>query len=460
MSTTTTIYAETDSFIRSDQATNNFGSSGVLRVGQYSGSKKRHGVFKFDVSSITNPTDLVSANFTLTEQSTFGTTTRTMKLSRLNQVFVESEVTYNISATGTDWSGGAGAAGNAETTQPTYNVSVGNSVGNQTVDIKDLVIDAINKRSGILWLVLYLDPDDTSTDVGNSVFYSSETGTASNKPKLELVVADRIVWQGDISSTVTAARNWLGGVAPTANDYALFTNTPTNYSPTAGILQVSRVYIGKNYKGNIGGQVLQLSVQCDEFHTSSRYSVINADVDENATARSEIRVKDTSTEYVKLSGKYTAIINRTRSNITLVCDDATEINAMGNGVTFNTTGQLVTTRVSGGTATLAEGGGSVTLCNGASVVSNRVSEDGTNYFVHNSKLRILAHEYDALYIYSGLVFLRGNTGSPIQQGGGTFIYNDGIYDTRTNSNTWIPTAVVKIYGGRLITDPSVNAAIA
>ena len=457
MASTSTIYAETDSGIRQSDPTTNYGSNTLLRIGYYSGSNKRHAVLKFDVSSITNPTDIVSCNFTLTEQNTFGTTTRTMKVSRLNQTFVENEVTWEISETGTDWSGGDGAAGNAETTQTTYSISVGNSVGDQTVDIKELVIDAINKRSGILWLVIYIDPDDSSTDIGNSVFYSSETGTASNRPQIEVVVADRISWDGETSTLVTTARNWVGGVAPTANDYALFINTPT-FSPTSGLLQVSRVYVGKNFKGNIGTGGIPLSIECDEFHNASRYALVNANINESASDRCELRVKDTSTDTIKFDGKYSAIINRTRSDVTLVCDDVNEINAMGRAVTFNTTGELPTTRIVGGTATLAEGGGTLTAVNGASVVSKRVSEDDTNYYVSSSKVRILADEYDAVYIYSGLVFLKGNTGAPIGHGGALYIYPSGTFDARTNSATWNPSAVVSIFGGRLITDAGVNAA--
>ena len=457
MATTSTIYPDIDSDIRQSNPTTNYGTGTLLRIGYYSSGPKRHAVLKFDVSSITNPTDIVSCNFKLTEQNTFGSTTRTMKVSRLNQTFVEDEVTWNISATSTDWSGGAGAAGNAETTQPTYSISVGNSVGDQTVDIKELVIDAINKRSGILWLVIYIDPDDSSTDIGNSVFYSSETGTASNRPQIEVVVADRISWDGETSTLVTTARNWVGGVAPTANDYALFINTPT-FSPTSGLLQVSRVYVGKNFKGNIGTGGIPLSIECDEFHNASRYALVNANINESASDRCELRVKDTSTDTIKFDGKYSAIINRTRSDVTLVCDDVNEINAMGRAVTFNTTGELPTTRIVGGTATLAEGGGTLTAVNGASVVSKRVSEDDTNYYVSSSKVRILADEYDAVYIYSGLVFLKGNTGAPIGHGGALYIYPSGTFDARTNSATWNPSAVVSIFGGRLITDAGVNAA--
>ena len=457
MATTSTIYADTDTELREANPNTNYGSSKKIGLGYYSATEKKHAVLKFDVSSITNPTDIVSCNFTLTTSRDFGSTTRTMRIARLNQTFVEDEATWNEAATSTDWSGGAGASGNAETTQPTYTISVGNSAGNQTVDIKELVIDAINKRSGILWLVIYNDPDDTATGTGESQYHSSSATTASNRPKIAIVAADRIVWEGGTSTSVTLASNWVGGVAPTANDYALFVNTPTN-SPTSGSMQVSRVYVGKNFKGDIGTGGIPLSIECDEFHNASRYALVNVNIEENASDRCELRVKDTSTETIKFDGKYSAIINRTRSDVTLVCDDVNEINAIGRGVTFNTTGELSITRIAGGTATLAEGGGTITAVNGASVVSKRVSEDDTNYYVSSAKVRILADEYDAVYIYSGLVFLKGNTGAPIQQGGALYIYPSGTFDARTNSATWDPIAVVNMFGGRLVTDAGVNAA--
>lgn len=457
MATTTTINPDSDSDIRESNPTTNYGSSTLMRIGYYSGSLKRHAVFKFDVSSFTSPSDIVSCNFTLKEQNTFGTTTRVMKISRLNQDYVESEVTWNEAQSGTNWTGGAGAAGNAETTQPTYSINVGNSVGDQTVDILELVIDAINKRSGELWLVVYIDPDDTGTGIGNSVFYSSEHVTASNRPKIDVVVADRIIWDGKSSSNVSTAGNWIGGVAPTANDYALFTNTPSN-SPTTGSLECSRVYVGKNYRGDIGTSGIPLSIECDEFHNATRYADVNVNLSESASDRCELRVKDTSTGTLKFDGKLSAIVNRTRADVTLVCDDVNLIEAIGRGVTFNTTGELPTTVISGGTATLAEGGGTLTAVNGASVVSKRVTEDGTNYYVSGSKVRILASEYDGVYIYSGLVLLRNNTGSPIEHGGVLYIYPNGVFDARTNSATWNPSNVVNMFGGQLATDATVTAA--
>ena len=455
MATTSTIYAATDCDIRESNPTTNYGSDGMLRVGYYSGNNKRAGLLKFDCSSLTTPSDLVSCNLTLTQVQNYGTSSRTMKISRLNQEFVEAQATWEISETGTDWSGGDGAAGNAESTQTTYSLSVGVDAATQTIDIKELVIDAINKRSGILWLVIYIDDGVTTT--GNTNFRSSEAVTASERPKIVATTAERIVWGGGTSTSVTLDRNWIGGVLPTANDYALFTNTPTN-NPTTNALQVSRVYVGKNYKGDIGTSGIALSIECDEFHNASRYAEINANINESVSDRCELRVKDTSTGTLKFDGKYSAIINRTRSDVTLVCDDVNEINAMGKAVTFNTTGELPTTRISGGTATLAEGGGTLTAVNGASVVSKRVSEDDTNYYVSSSKVRILADEYDAVYIYSGLVFLKGNTGAPIQHGGALYIYPSGIFDARTNSATFDPAVAVTMLGGRLVTDAGVNAA--
>ena len=154
MATTTTIYATDDTNLRENAPTTNYGGNTLIRVGQYGSSQRRHAVFKFDVSGFTEPSDIIKADFTVTTSSTSGSSTRTMKYARLNQEFVESEATWNISATGISWSGGAGAEGNGEFTQPTYDITVGDVTGAQTVDIKDLVIDAINRRDDVLWLVM------------------------------------------------------------------------------------------------------------------------------------------------------------------------------------------------------------------------------------------------------------------------------------------------------------------
>jgi hypothetical protein len=136
MATTTTINPTKDAYLRQDEADTAYGGGWDIRVGQFSGTYRRHGVFEFDVSSYTAPSDIVEANFTLTQQNYFGSTVRTMKLTRLNQDFTEAETTWNSAATGTVWTGGSGAQGNGEYTEPVYSILVGDDSGNQTVDIK------------------------------------------------------------------------------------------------------------------------------------------------------------------------------------------------------------------------------------------------------------------------------------------------------------------------------------
>jgi len=251
MSTSTTIYAETDANLRENAPDTNYGGNAVIRCGQYGGAVyRRHGVFKFDVSSYTAPSDIVSANLYLTVSSDSGST-RTMKIARLNQDYDEAEVTWNEASDGVAWTGGAGGEGNGAFTEPSYSITIGNGAGDQEVDIKELVIDAINKRDNELWLILCFDPDDTATiPAGNSAFYPSEDVTQFVRPKIEVTVADRVEWQGGIDGDLGNVLNWSTGAIPTSSDYALF-NTGS-VDATAGAVTCDKVFIGRNYKGSIG----------------------------------------------------------------------------------------------------------------------------------------------------------------------------------------------------------------
>jgi hypothetical protein len=108
MATTTTINPDGDAYLQQDQADTAKGGETLLRVGQFGSGNRRHGVFEFDVSAYTHPSDIVEANFTLTQGNSFGSSVRTMKLTRLNQAFTEAETTWNSASTGTVWSWGRG----------------------------------------------------------------------------------------------------------------------------------------------------------------------------------------------------------------------------------------------------------------------------------------------------------------------------------------------------------------
>ena len=458
MATTTTINPTSDSFLQENQADTAKGTQTVLRVGQFGSTYRRHGVFQFDVSAFTSPTDIVEANFTLTESTTFGSSTRTMKLTRLNQAYTEDEVTWNSAATGTVWTGGAGAEDNGEYTQPTYSITVGNSIGNQTVDIKELVIDAINKRSGVLRMVLAFALDDTDTStVGSSVFWS-RTGTTP--PTLAITVAERKVWVSTSSRSLDNSANWDPSGIPTEDDIAIF-NTG-NIDGTSGALSCWRCYIGKNYKGTLGSSdtLIELPLS-SEVHFSSASSGQFLDINPRAATSAHVYITDTTSsagEFI-LDGKYEPTIRRTRHEIELRTEDVTTVEAHSRSASFSCDDDVTTARISGAFARLLDGAATVTITNGGRAVISRVDSDSNVNMAGNSMVRFYADEVDTIKIYSGTARFKGNEGAPIQVTG-LWIYRGGLADTRTGNGTFTMSSAALMYGGRLLLDPTQNSAIA
>ena len=457
MATTTTIYPDADSYIRQDQASTNFGSATLLNGG-LSGSQKRHIVMKFDVSGYT-PADIVDATLTLGFFRSAGSSTHTMTLARLNQEFVGSEVTYDDASDSVAWTGGAGAAGNAAIDEPTYDITVGfATAGDQTADIKELVIDAINKRGGILWLIVCFKTTESPSGTGNTSFYSVNYGVVGDRPTIDLKVAARVKWTGTAGDgNLETSGNWSGLSAPTTDDFALFNTTANDAS--IGALTCKRIYIGKNYQGKLGTASSLLAMNCDEFHLSSPHADAFINLNSAASSNTELRVKDTNSKQdsIIIDGKYDATLMRTRSSISLMTDDVTLINALSRVVTFTCDNDVTTIRLGGASAVLDDGGGTVTMVNGSTVLNkDMVNNDGTNFYIHNSVLKQQSSEIDQIHLYSGVVTFQGNEGGPPLIGGAT-IYG-GLFNARTKSATIVSTSAISMRGGRFITDGAVNAA--
>jgi len=455
MSTSTTIYAETDTSLREGFPTTNYGSNSTCIVGQSSKFGiyyRNHGVFKFDVSSYTAPADIVSANLTLTVFRTSGTGDRTMKIVRLDQTFVEDQATWEISETGTSWSGGDGAEGNAQFTEPNYDITVGRDAPTETIDIKELVVDAINRRADELWIVLCFDPADTSdTPTGTSELFSSEDATESNRPKIEVTIADRVEWQGGIDGDLNEGINWSTGAIPTSSDYALFNSGSVDVND--GSLTCDKVYIGRNYKGVIGTEASTRRFICNEAYFSSPHAGIHTEF-YNTTAKAYINDTSGTPDSFIFDGLYSAIINRTRHDIKLETTDATTIDAHG-GAVFTCDDDVDTLRITGSYATMADIPTVVIIAGRGYAEISRVNNNNTSItMASSSSMRCLASATGSITLYSGArIRFMGNEGSPIECGE-VYVYRDAILDTRTGAPTWTTTAEIFTRGGRVLFDGS------
>ena len=452
MATTTTFNPDADAFIQSNNATTNYGTNVFFKLGEVgSGGNAKHGVMEFDLSSITDTTDIVSANLTLVSLSAYGAVTKTMTVARLDQSFTEGGVTWNTYNGSDAWPEGAGAAGDADTGLPTYSITVGEDT-DQVIDIVELVKDAINKRSGTLRLVFYMT---TTGSNSNNNFGSSNNSTAANRPTLDVVVATRYAWTGAVDDDLDDYRNWDPGVVPAANDIALFNAGTVDVG--RGSLTCKRVYVGRSYKGNIGTSSGEIGVNCDELRLGSPYSKCYLVLNNGVGTNTVVRVSNTSssTDSMVLDGEYDAILYRTRSRITLETSDVDTIDA-ARDVTFTTDDNITTAILRGSVATLGDGAGTLKAVNNANVVVQRVNYDETTITISGALVRCLASTTDVSTIYSGTIAFRNNEGSPVVCDGLIF-YPQATADTRTGAGTFTSTAALTSYGGRLLLDPTLTA---
>ena len=455
MATTTTFNPTSDSFIQSDNATTNYGSNAQFKLGEVGSSgNAKHGVIEFDVSSITNHKDIVSANFTLVSLwASTGSVTKTMTVARLKQSYTEGTVTWNTYDGTNAWPGGAGAAGDADTGTPTYSITVGEDV-DQVIDIVELVKDAIIKRSGTLRIVIYMVT--TGSDCNNN-FGSSENGTPSNRPTIDVVTADRYAWAGDFDDDLDNYRNWNPLTVPGDNDIAIFNSGSVD--ATRGSITSKRIYIGRNYKGNIGTSSSIVAFNCDDLRLNSRYSSCYLLLNNGVGTNTSVRVSDTSgtSGSMILDGEYDVILTRTRSQIEMQTADVGSIDA-GQRVSFTADEDVATVRLRGSVAILEDGAGSLTAANGSIVTVRRVNNDETTISISESRVRCQASTIDVATIYSGSIKFNNNEGSPIVCDG-LIVYPGGLADTRTGSATFTSTAALSMYGGRVYMDPTQNVSI-
>ena len=225
--------------------------------------ERANAVFSFDVSSLTDPSAIVQANLNLTATSTgnSGTAERQIYAHRLNEDFVEDDVTWEQADDGIDWSGGddVGAANNTELTQ--YSLSarsklesfcdVGFRVSSEPdLDITELVKDAINRRSGTLLLWVGIPLSDVVTTRGLVNVHSPNAVTESNRPKIDVTIAERIVWDGSAGDgNAQTASNWVGDGLPTDSDFVIYNDGAVDVA--SGGIVCHSLFIAEGYTGDI-----------------------------------------------------------------------------------------------------------------------------------------------------------------------------------------------------------------
>lgn len=460
MSTTTTINPTKDAYLWERNTTTNYGTGVDLRIGDnlpVATSQAYNTVMEFDVSSYDDPSAIVSANLTLTHISDFGTVNNTVTVRRLNIDFVESGAdgcTWDKPDDGeaTTWGGGEDYAA---TNVPDVTFSVGVDGDDVTVDISDFVIDAIQRRAGVLRLVFFMPTNATAK--GWTKFASTRHGTSSKHPALEIIVAARVPWSGTLGGDLDNVNNWTSLPPPDANDFAYFIGDKP--SITSGSLDCHSIFIGKTFKGNFGTSSSSISMACYNMLYSSPYSEANLTVNSGKGYDGIVRINNSNNtpSTVKFTGETKYRLINTGAAIELTGTDIDSVECHSAKASFTSADTITSVNITGGSCRLQNGAGTIYSVDASLLVEN-TSFDTTDITQSGGYVRLKADTVDDVIIYAGTMTVRGNEGAPITIDN-LSVYPKAKADLRTKSNTIETTNPVNMYGGRVLLDGNVNAAV-
>jgi len=504
MSTATTIYATKGTMLDGDNVAVNYGSATTWNIGQQctgfgcgTPSERSNAVLSFDVSAYTDPSAITVAvlNLTTAGAEHKGSAERQIYAYRLDQDFTEAEATWQEADDGGDWTGGTtvGAANNSAITQYSKSARrklygscpVGFRVTDEPdIDITELVKDAINRRSGTLLLWVGIPLSDSATTSGFVIVHSPDAATSTNRPKIDITVADRIVWDGSAGDGVaTTASNWVGDAAPDYYDYAVFNDGAVDV--TSGNIQANSCFIGEGYTGTIeedDGDPIGFLVLSTTGHPVQNKLLINKKSGRfniKATAASaevDVFVENTPREIgseivTGVADKTTVTVNKSGSPLTLSGDTAFKdiiLSADSTG-SRNIIIEVVASplKASKSKVIIESALGEFILSNGtkatATTASTAIATSGTSWIVGNSMMNHRGKDTGAdINIADGRLTFKNNENGRIETEG-IILWNGGVFDPRTWVGAWGSVADPNIEikgGGNFIVDVGRTLTIA
>lgn len=219
-----------DAYIRSSVATTNFGATDPLRA---DGNETSRALLRWDVSSIPATATVTAASVVLNVENSGGTS----QLFQVRRDWVESQVTWNLAATGTAWT----TAGADDTTNDRGATALGtlpDATGSQTVALG---------AAGVALVQGWVATPSTSyglvvraTTNGTTTLSSREDGTAANRPALVVTYTSGVVKTIAGGSTWSNPAAWTPAGLPTAAD-VVQVNGPGSVSFTGGAATVRRL---------------------------------------------------------------------------------------------------------------------------------------------------------------------------------------------------------------------------
>lgn len=494
MSTETTIYSSKATWLDGDNVTTNYGNATTMKVGQqrqgFSDTERANAIFAFDVSSLTDPSLIVRAELQLTASGIgdgmSGNAERTIYAYRLDQDFTEDEATWNVADDDVDWTGGTtvGAANNSATTQ--YSNSARRKLGASDVvgfrvtvspvfDVTELVKDGINRGGGTILIWIGIPTSTISTTSGLFTFHSNEAVTETNRPKLVIRVAEKIVWDGSAGDgNAQTASNWVGNVAPAVYDFALFNDGAVDV--TSGAIVCNSLFIGEDYKGTIeetngdaidvlidftSGHPVQNKIVIDKKEGRFNLSQTSADVQIDTFVQNTPSNVDSKLAAAG-ADKQTVVVNRTGMALTLSGDAWKDIvlsndkNGSRNIIIDATASPLISSKSK---VIIESALGEFILSNGTkatvSTAGGAVATSGESWIVGNSRLTHRGTSCDnEINIANGRLSFKYNENPSIQTED-IVLWKKGVFDPRTDVGAWNVTASPSIVirgGGDFLCD--------
>ncbi|MBK9008597.1 MAG: DNRLRE domain-containing protein [Anaerolineae bacterium] len=258
-----------DTFMMNVNPTTNFGTVNEMGVGEANNSLNTvaRSLIKFDLSSIPSNAVITSVTLSLWTNADYSSNGRTIRVFRLKVPFNETQATWNIRASGSNWqTAGASGANDRES------VSIGSVqiLANEPLNTeKQIALDAVKIQeliNGAFTNNGFIIIADTEINDGFT-YKTSDHATASQRPKLVVQYA-----LPSATNTPTVAPTPTVTYTPTIPLTPTITNTPTNtlsptqtFTPTAtnssGFPSTSVLDnfnrangpVGSNWQGNTGG---------------------------------------------------------------------------------------------------------------------------------------------------------------------------------------------------------------
>lgn len=437
--------ASVDCYARDSNSSTAYNDN-FLKLG--AGSGKASGVYRsmleFDASALPTDAYVTGVEFSIKVSQSISAGDGSARLYQTVDEFDETSSWLYRTGT-TPWTNPDGTTA----TEPTYSSAQGSVAFTMNAtytyltlsgsDLVSMMEHARKFQAGKLRLMMKLDDDTTESGVKYMRFHSSNNGTSTNRPKLEITyqTTSTIAWTGAAGDgNLATAGNWAGGVAPAQYDIAHFSADAP--AATTGTLTCYRMHTTKDYGSDLGTASTAITVNCEQATLERENGRTNINFNPSSGSTESVRVLRTprASGMTTIGGNITTLyVSESRGTLN-VRDSATV------GTAYVCPGSASAARVSFGSGINA----ALIATRGAEIES--ASGLGDIYLSGRSSLEITTESGDTA---SGSTFISNSTlkHSGVTTAGGTVNLYSGVYDLSQSVAGQHTIANLNTYSGTL-----------